>query len=83
MGRVPPSASLGELNLPGAHDACARFGGPPAQCQSRTLPNLLAAGVRVLDVRCRHVRDHFLIFHGEAYQNMNFEQVVEICRCSP
>lgn len=75
MGHVPPSTALGELNLPGAHDACARFGGPLAQCQALSLPELLASGVRVLDVRCRHLRNRFFIFHGEMYQYMNFEQV--------
>lgn len=79
MARLPDEASLAALSLPGTHNTCARFGGPLAQCQTWTLADQLAAGVRVLDIRCRHLRDDFRIHHGLIDQRTTFAAVQATC----
>ncbi len=39
----------------------------------------LEAGIRFLDIRCRHVGDKFLIYHGVIDQKMSFESVRDVC----
>ncbi|MCB6980516.1 phosphatidylinositol-specific phospholipase C [Bacteroides uniformis] len=69
---------LSELSLPGTHDTMALYGGDIAQCQSVTLERQLEAGIRVLDIRCRHINDIFAIHHGCVYQNASFGDVLNI-----
>jgi 1-phosphatidylinositol phosphodiesterase len=37
----------------------------------------LEAGIRVLDIRCRHVNNKFAIHHGIEFQHMWFDQVLQ------
>lgn len=70
---------LSELSIPGTHDAGARF--EPlrgtARCQSLTIAEQLAAGVRFLDIRCWHLNDSFAIYHGPIDQKLTFAEVIE------
>jgi 1-phosphatidylinositol phosphodiesterase len=50
-----------------------------AKCQDLTIDNQLNAGVRFLDIRCRHINDAFAIHHGSVYQHMNFDDVLSYC----
>jgi 1-phosphatidylinositol phosphodiesterase len=50
-----------------------------AICQDLTIPEQLSAGVRFLDIRCRHYEDAFVIHHGSVYQHMNFDDVLDAC----
>jgi 1-phosphatidylinositol phosphodiesterase len=70
--------SLTQLSIPGTHDAGARLELIPgtAKCQELTLAQQLDAGVRFLDIRCRHVTNTFLIHHGMVYQNLTFDDVL-------
>lgn len=72
MTALPDSTPLSRLTLPGTHDTCARYGGSLVVCQRRTLAEQLAAGVRFIDIRCRHISDAFAIHHGSAFQNIFF-----------
>lgn len=45
--------------------------------QRLSLPDQLASGIRVLDIRCRHVGDIFNIYHGPVYQRANFDDVLK------
>lgn len=54
----------------------ALYGGPLPQTQSMSLYGQLRAGVRALDIRCRHVADKYLIHHGPVYQRANFDHVL-------
>ncbi len=82
MARLPDSVLLSQLSLPGTHDSCALHDGLSlgfAKCQSWSLEDQLKAGVRFIDIRCRHVGDRFLIYHGAIDQRMTFEEVRTAC----
>ena len=72
---------ISQFSIPGTHDSGALF--EPirgtAKCQNLTIPAQLGAGVRFLDIRCRHQNDAFEIYHGPIYQKDNFENVVGYC----
>ena len=69
---------LTRLSIPGTHDAGALYEplSGTTKCQNLTLGEQLNAGVRFLDIRCRHVNNAFLIHHGLIYQKMNFDDVL-------
>lgn len=83
MSRLPDSVQLSELSLPGTHDSCALHDGLSfgfAKCQSWHLADQLKAGIRFIDIRCKHVGNRFLIYHGVIDQRMTFEEVRDVCR---
>ena len=69
---------LTELSIPGTHDSGARYEpiGGTAKCQNLTIGEQLNAGIRFLDIRCRHIDNAFAIHHGSIYQNLNFDDVL-------
>jgi len=79
MKSMPDGRLLSELSIPGTHDSGARFEPVPgtAKCQDLPIAGQLNAGVRFLDIRCRHLRDAFVIHHGPVYQNLNFDGVLD------
>ncbi|BCU75648.1 phosphatidylinositol-specific phospholipase C [Luteolibacter sp. LG18] len=79
MKAVPDDTRLSALSIPGTHDSGATVEPVPgtAKCQDLSIADQLNAGVRFLDIRCRHLRDAFVIHHGAIYQNLNFEGVLE------
>lgn len=80
MADLPDDMYMSEVNIPGTHETCARVGGPLVQCQDLSLEEQLNAGVRFLDIRCRHIGDGFTIHHGPVYQNLTFgNDVRNIC----
>ncbi len=78
MANQPDATSLATLSIPGTHDSAARFEPQAglARTQDLTIAEQLAAGVRYLDIRCRHVDDHFLLYHGAIDQNQTFEELL-------
>lgn len=78
MKSVDGSWSLARLSIPGTHDSGALLEPIPgtAKCQNLAIAGQLAAGVRFLDIRCRHVGDTFLIHHGPIDQKLTFEGVL-------
>jgi len=69
------------LNIPGTHETCALHCGPMVKCQSMNLREQLEAGIRFIDIRCRHIRDAFAIHHGSFYQKINFGTGVrDVCQ---
>jgi 1-phosphatidylinositol phosphodiesterase len=73
MKNLPDDALLSQLTLPGTHETCAReYGGNSTICQKLTLREQLEAGIRFLDIRCRHIDNTFTIHHGRVYQHLNF-----------
>ena len=66
MADLDDTRMVAELTIPGTHDSGARFDLAQglAKCQDLTIADQLAAGVRFFDLRCRHVQDQFLIYHG-------------------
>ncbi|XP_077984540.1 1-phosphatidylinositol phosphodiesterase-like [Glandiceps talaboti] len=80
MSRIPDGRSLANLSIPGTHNTMTfeGSGGPIARCQSTnwTLCKQLEAGIRFLDIRCRHFSNCLTIHHGQAFQNAHFEDVL-------
>lgn len=69
---------LSQYSIPGTHDSGARFEpvSGTAKCQNLTIADQLNAGIRFLDIRCRHLDNAFTIHHGSVYQNINFADVL-------
>ena len=69
---------LSQFSIPGTHDSGARVEpvSGTAKCQDLSIADQLNAGVRFLDIRCRHLNNAFTIHHGSVYQNLNFDDVL-------
>ncbi|MDI9650045.1 phosphatidylinositol diacylglycerol-lyase, partial [Burkholderia cenocepacia] len=60
MSALDDARPLHTLTLPGSHDTCAyTVDDLLVRTQRAPLEAQLAHGVRLLDIRCRHVRDAF------------------------
>lgn len=70
---------ISRFSIPGSHDSGARYEpvSGTAKCQNLTIGEQLNAGVRFLDIRCRHLNDAFTIHHGRVYQNIDFTDVLD------
>ncbi|WP_349408911.1 phosphatidylinositol-specific phospholipase C [Pseudalkalibacillus sp. SCS-8] len=79
MENIPGSKKLSELNIPGTHETCALYGGPGPECQTMSLKEQLNAGIRFIDIRCRHIKNAFTIHHAAYYQHKNFRDVLNDC----
>lgn len=81
MSFIPDTTSIAQISIPGTHDSGARFEpvSGTAKCQNLTIADQLTAGVRFLDVRCRHFNNSFTIHHDLVYQNLNFSDVLKAC----
>lgn len=81
MTSLPDNSSIAALSIPGTHDSGARFEpvNGTAKCQNLTIAEQLEAGIRFLDIRCRHIGNAFAIHHGSVYQNLNFNDVLLAC----
>ena len=83
MARLPDNALLSRMSLPGTHNSCALHDGISfgfAKCQTWQLADQLNAGIRFLDIRCRHVDDTLRIYHRIIDQHLSFQEVRDICR---
>ena len=76
MSRLADSTTLSTLSIPGTHDSMACGASIFAATQDSDLPTQLAAGIRAIDIRCRHFRDAFAIHHDVEYLHANFADVV-------
>ena len=80
MSALPDDLRLGAFSIPGSHDTMALHETVynSAQTQSMGLQEQLEAGVRFLDIRCRHVSDRCAIHHGQIYQKANLNDVLTV-----
>lgn len=76
MSRIPDHVSLAHITIPGTHNTMAHHGGDMAECQAWLLYSQLQAGIRYLDIRCRHYRNGLPIHHGLKYQHADFPMVL-------
>jgi 1-phosphatidylinositol phosphodiesterase len=76
IGNLYGGLTLRELSIPGTHDSMSFYGGDIVQTQSMSLSEQLNAGIRALDIRCRHINNGFAIHHGSVYQKANFDNVL-------
>ncbi|OOR09355.1 hypothetical protein BW897_28085 [Bacillus cereus] len=75
MSQISDNATFGDLSIPGTHNTMALHGGDITQCQTMSLSTQLNAGIRYLDIRCKHESNMFSIYHGIVYQHASFEDV--------
>jgi len=80
MGSIPDQKKLSEITIPGTHDSCTFHASPISKCQNLTLEQQLEAGIRFIDIRCRHFYDKFELHHGREYLHLNFDYVLDTCR---
>jgi 1-phosphatidylinositol phosphodiesterase len=78
MAPLADASGVAELSIPGTHDSGALHEPYPgsAQAQQLAIADQLVAGVRYLDLRCRHYQDGFLIYHGPVDQDQTFDEVL-------
>jgi len=72
---------ISQLSIPGSHDTMALYEPFPGttKCQNLSLAQQLKAGVRFLDIRCRHTNNSFGIYHGRVAQSASFDDVIKTC----
>ncbi len=80
MGSLDETKLLSEFTIPGTHETCSLHGGSITECQHLKLSEQLSAGIRAIDIRCRHFKDAFPIHHGAVYQKLNFTDVLNECK---
>lgn len=81
MSTVAGSTRLRDLSVPGTHDTVTgEYTGwiPGVETQTLPMAEQLKAGVRALDVRCRHIGNAFAIHHGSVYLGKNFDDVLQV-----
>ena len=78
MADLADTRGVAELSIPGTHDSGALLEPFPgsAQAQRIAIADQLVAGVRYLDLRCRHYQDSFYIYHGPVDQDQTFDEVL-------
>ncbi|XP_071794714.1 1-phosphatidylinositol phosphodiesterase-like [Asterias amurensis] len=77
MSTISDDRQTSDLSLPGTHESMSLYGGCWAQCQSWSLATQYNAGVRFVDIRCRHFNNSLPIHHGVIYQHANFDDVLK------
>ena len=82
MSELPDDVGIRQLTIPGTHNSCARLHDDffKNRTQTQGLTDQLNAGIRFLDIRCRHYRDAFPIHHGSFFNNILFNNVIDECR---
>jgi len=78
MKSVPDSVFLKDMSIPGTHDTVTYTisWSDDVQTQSMDLYTQYVAGIRVVDIRCRHINDGCAIHHGAIYLHKNLEDVL-------
>ncbi|QWH75487.1 phosphatidylinositol-specific phospholipase C domain-containing protein (plasmid) [Bacillus mycoides] len=81
MSSLNDSLRISELSIPGTHGSMALFS--PLNLisdyvinQTANLTTQLNAGIRYIDIRCRHANNLFPIHHGRAFQHAWFDSDV-------
>ncbi|XP_038054920.1 1-phosphatidylinositol phosphodiesterase-like [Patiria miniata] len=77
MFRIPDKYSTTNISMPGTHESMSRYGGETTQCQNTSLTQQFDNGIRFVDIRCRHLNDELLIFHGPVPQRATFDDVLK------
>jgi 1-phosphatidylinositol phosphodiesterase len=88
MGLVGDAKKLSELSIPGTHDSGARYidptvyklrKSPRLTTQTAGIREQLDAGIRFLDIRVGYTKGRFLLYHEDAFENLGFADVRNIC----
>lgn len=82
MSDLNDSLRLTELTIPGTHETMAFEPGPwdMARCQTWSLSDQLNWGVRMIDIRVKHLYDNISIWHSEVDEHALFDvDVLQPC----
>ena len=81
MRSLNDNVPLSQLSIPGTHNSGARHETWPgtSKCQNLSIGEQLEAGVRFLDIRCRHMNNTFRIYHSIENQHLSFDDVLNTC----
>ena len=80
LSKIADDTPLSQIALPGTHDTGALrdfFIRGTARCQWMTISQQLDAGVRYMDIRLKRVNGSMDVYHGPAYQGVDFDDVLE------
>ncbi|MGR6874921.1 phosphatidylinositol-specific phospholipase C domain-containing protein [Pseudomonas sp. HK3] len=76
MANVDGTKRVSELSLPGTHDTMSIRAGDIWQNQTMTLAQQLESGIRVFDMRTRHINNTLRMHHGVISQDTYFNDVL-------
>lgn len=78
MGKVPDTAALSELSIPGSHDSGAfySFADVAGKCQDASIDEQLSYGVRFFDVRLRNESNSLNVYHGFINEGLSFDSLL-------
>lgn len=82
MGALPDATFLNDIAMPGTHDSGATKDyilAGTAKCQSLSIAEQLALGVRFFDIRLRRVDGELHVYHGYVDQELSFDEVLSAC----
>ncbi|GEM_PF-604392 len=77
MSRLANNLRVSEINLPGTHDTMSIASGDIWQNQTMSLREQLDSGLRVFDMRTRHIDDKLRMHHGMIAQDTYFDDVLK------
>ncbi|MEH6448299.1 MAG: phosphatidylinositol-specific phospholipase C domain-containing protein [Oleispira sp.] len=77
MSRLANNLRVSEINLPGTHDTMSIASGDIWQNQTMSLREQLDSGLRVFDMRTRHIDDKLRMHHGMIAQDTYFNDVLK------
>lgn len=82
MTNISGKKTIGSISIPGTHnsgaDCDSSVGFGYVQCQDLSIYEQLVAGIRYLDIRCRHINNTFVIHNGAHYLGKSFDDVLSV-----
>jgi len=76
MVYLEPDRSLADLSIPGSHLSTAVSGGSPNQRQSWSLYRQYEAGIRYVDIRCRHHQNQLYVYQGRGSTRRTLDDIM-------
>lgn len=79
MDEIRDDVKLSELALPGTHDSASfTHYHPMVKTQELNFQDQLRYGIRVFDIRYRHIGNKFALHHGFVFLNIMFDEFLDI-----
>ncbi|XP_030065460.1 uncharacterized protein LOC115474224 [Microcaecilia unicolor] len=77
MSSIPDGRYISDLSIPGTHNTLSLYGYNLFQCHSWCLYTQYEAGIRFVDLRCRHFHNSLPIHHDLQFQHYHFKNVLK------
>nr|XP_033799903.1 1-phosphatidylinositol phosphodiesterase-like [Geotrypetes seraphini] len=75
MSSLPDTMSLQHLSIPGTHSSVVFYGGNMFQTQTWHLSKQYEAGIRYVDIHCRHHYNTLPVHDGIIYQHQTLDNI--------